>query len=34
MFDGVEYQRIMSLKFPAIKIDVRNESNQSLDDNS
>lgn len=34
MFDGVDYQRIMSLKYPAIRIDVRNESNQSADDNS
>ena len=25
MFDGLDYQRMMSLKFPAIRIDVNNE---------
>ena len=33
-FEGVDYQRIMSLKFSAIRIDVRNESNQQVDGNS
>jgi hypothetical protein len=25
VFDGLDYQRMMSLKFPAIRIDVNNE---------
>jgi hypothetical protein len=28
-FDGVDYKRIMSMKYPAIRIDVRNEDSKN-----
>jgi len=30
MFEGLDYQRMMSLKFPAIRIDVNNEQSMQL----
>ena len=30
VFEGLDYQRMMSLKFPAIRIDVNNEQQMQL----